>query len=273
MTDFIEEVDERVRSDRYRDLARRYAPWFAAALIAVIVGWVGAWGYQTWQNRNIGKASMAYDKALTSLAQGDQTGAFTGFDAIGKAGPAGYRTLSLMQQGNIRLMAGKNAEAAAFYDAAAKAAPNTILRDLAGLRAAQSLLDSAGLTQSRSRLAPLIGDKKPFDLEAREALAMAKLMAGDTRAARDDFNALTLTLGVSESMRQRAQAAITIIDAGEGAMIGQAVKAAALLPPGPPPGLGPAAAGGPDQGAQQEGQGPQGPPGSGPAQPSGGNAE
>ena len=103
MTDFIEEVDEHLRSERYLTLARQWAPWFLAALAAAVVGWLGVWGYNVWQDRNIGKASIAYDKALTSLAQGDETGAYTGFEALGKSGPAGYRTLALMQQGNIRL--------------------------------------------------------------------------------------------------------------------------------------------------------------------------
>ncbi|MEO8926039.1 MAG: tetratricopeptide repeat protein [Caulobacteraceae bacterium] len=257
MTDFIEEVDEQLRSDRYRTLARRAAPWFLAAFIAVVVGWVGVWGYNTWQDRNIGKASIAYDKALTSLAQGDETGAYTGFEALGRSGPAGYKTLGLMQQGNIRLAAGKGAEAAVFYDAAARAAPNAILRDLERLRAAQALLDTAPYPQIQTRLAAIIGDKKPFDLEAREALAMAKLMAGKTAEARGDFNALTLTLGVSEAMRGRVQAAIALIDAGEAANAVQVVKAAALLPPPKQPAFG---AQGGDGGAPQDQGAPQGAP-------------
>jgi len=257
VTDFIEEVDEQVRSDHYRTLAQRWAPWFAAALIAVVVGWLGVWGYNIWQDRNIGKASIAYDKALTSLAQGDETGAYTGFDALGKSGPAGYRTLALMQQGNIRLAAGKPAEAAAFYDAAGRAAPNPILRDLERLRAAQTLLDTAPFAQIQTRLNALTGDKKPFDLEAREALAMAKLMAGRTREARGDFNALTLTLGVSEAMRGRAQAAMALIDAGEAATAVQVVKAAALLPPSKQPAFAPPAG---DAGAPQDQGAPRGAP-------------
>ncbi len=249
MTDFIEEVDEQLRSDRYRALARRLAPWFLAALSATVIGWLGVWGYNTWQARNVGAASVAYDKALVSLAQGDQTGAYTGFEALGKSGPAGYRSLSLMQQGNIRLAAGKEAEAAVFYDAAAKAAPNAIFRDLARLRAVQALLDTAPYPQIQTRLAVLIGDKKPFDLEAREALAMAKLMAGKTREARGDFNALTLTLGVGDAMRGRAQAAMAMIDSGQGAMAARVVKAAALLPPSKQPVLG---AQGGDEGAPQD---------------------
>jgi hypothetical protein len=235
VTDFIEEVDEHLRSERYLTLARRWGPWLVAALLAAVIGWLGVWGYNAWRDRDIGKASIAYDKALTSLAQGDQTGAYTGFETLGKSGPAGYRSLALMQQGNIRLAAGKEADAAGFYEGAAKAAPNPIFRDLARLRAAQVLLDTAPLAQSQTRLTALIGDKKPFDLEAREALALAKLMAGKTKEARGDFNALTLTLGVSDAMRARAQAAMALIDSGEAATAAQVVKAAALLPPSKQP--------------------------------------
>ena len=254
MTDFIEEVDEQLRSDRYRALASRVAPWFIAALAATVIGWLGVWGYNTWQDRNVGKASIAYDKALVSLAQGDQTGAYTGFDAIGKSGPAGYKSLALMQQGNIRLAAGKDGEAAIFYDAAAAAAPNAVFRDLDRLRAAQALLDTAPYAQIQTRLAALIGDKKPFDLEAREALALAKLMAGKTKEARGDLNALTLTLGVSDALRKRAQVAMTLIDSGEGVTAARVVKAAALLPPSKQPVLG---AQGEDGGAPQEQGAPQ----------------
>lgn len=237
MVDFVDEVEEQLRSDRYRALARRILPWFAAALAATIIGWLGVWGFQAWQNRNVGKASIAYDKAVTALSQGDETGAYTDFDVIGKTGPAGYKTLALMQQGNIRLAAGKQQDAAGFYDAAAKAAPNAVLGDLARLKAALALLDTAPLPQLQTRLTDLIGPKKPYDLYAKEALAMAKLEAGKTAEARGDFSALSITLGVTEAMRARAQAAIALIDSGQGPVAVQVVRTAATLPPPNPASL------------------------------------
>ena len=266
MSDFIEEVEEQLRSDRYRALALRILPWFAAALVATIVGWLGVWGYDTWRDRNIANASIAYDKAITSLSQGDETGAYDAFAAIGKSGPPGYKTLSLILQGNIRLGAGKGVEAAGFYDLAAKAAPNPILADLARLRAAQALMDTASFSDLETRLTPLIGAKKPFDLDARETLALAKLEAGKTAEARGDFNALSITLGVTPAMRGRAQAAIAMIDAGEVPAALAAVKAAATLPPPKAPTLGGSAPAAPQadpsagQGDPTQGQ-PQGDPG------------
>jgi hypothetical protein len=242
VVDFIEEVEEQLRADRYRALASRFLPWFLAAVAAVVIAWLAVWGYGVWRDRNIAAASVTYDKALTELASGDQTGAYNDLDGIAKSGPAGYRSLALLMQGNLRLSANKDSEAAALFDRAAAAAPNATLGDLARLRAALALLDDAPYAQLQTRLSALIGSKKPYDLEAREALAMAKLAAGKTAEARGDFNALTLTLGVTQSMRETAQAAITLIDAGEIPAVLAAAKAAATMPP-PNPGMNAAGAG------------------------------
>ncbi len=231
MVDFVEEVEERLRAERYASLASRWLPWVGVALVALIVGWLGVWGYRAWQTQNVGRASVAFDAAQTALGSGDQTGAFTSLSGLAKDGPPAYRTLALMTQGDIRLGAGKGAEAAALFDAAAKAAPNAILRDMSRLKAAMALMDTAAQPDVQARLEALIGPAKPFDLQAREALAFSKLQAGRTQAARDDLNALSLTLNVPPSMRARDQAAIALIDSGEAARVAEVVKLAATMPP------------------------------------------
>ncbi len=269
--DFVDEVEEQLRAERYATLARLYLPWFAALLLAVVVGWLGVWGYDTWRDRNISSASLAYDKSLAALASGDQAGAYDGLGPIAKDGPPAYRALALMQQANIRLAAGKSEVAAGLFDSAAKAAPSPLLRDLASLRAAQAVMDTAPYPQLETRLKPLMGEKRPFALEAREMLAMAKLQAGQAQEARGDFNALSLTLGVTPAMRSRAQSAIALIDSGQGALVGQIVRLAASLPPSAAPNIpgltgapGPGAAAPPDQGA---------PPSEPPAQAPAGTAQ
>ena len=92
-------------------------------------------------------------------------------------------------------------------------------------------MDTAPYPQVETRLKALIGEKHPFTLNAREMLAMAKLQAGKTQEARGDFNALSLTLGVTPGMRGRAQGAIALIDSGQAGLVGQVVRTAATLPP------------------------------------------
>ena len=231
MVDFVEEVEERLRAERYANFANRWLPLIIAAIIAIVIGWLGVWGWRTWQDRNIGRASVAYDSAMNELASGDSTGAFTALDPLAKNGPAGYRSLALIAQADVRLAADKSNEATALFDQAAKVAPNVIIRDLARLRAAQAIMDTAPYAQVQARLQPLIGERKPFDLLAREALAMAKIKAGKLQEARGDLNALSLTLGVSSAMRQRTQAAIQLIDSGQAADVGAIVRQAATMTP------------------------------------------
>ncbi len=270
MVDFVEEIEDQLRAERYATLARRFLPWFVAAVAATVFGWLGVWGYDAWRDRDIGVASIAYDKGLAALSTGDPSAAFNDFAGIARNGPAAYRTLALMQQANMRSAADKADEAAGLYDAAAKAAPNAILHDLAALRAAQTLMDTAPYAQIEIRLKPLAGDRRPYSLEAKEMLAMAKLQAGKIQEARGDFNALGLTLGASQSLRARTQGAIALIDSGQAALVAQVVRAAATLPPPVAPNVtGFPGAQAPDADAQDQG----GPPSDDSAQTPAGNPQ
>ena len=144
------------------------------------------------------------------------------------------RRVALMQQAGLKATAGKTDEAVSLFDQAAKSAPNPILADLASLRAAELLVDTAPYAQVQQRLLPLADAKRPYTLYAREALAMAKLMAGKTAEARRDFSVLSLSLGVPDDIRQRCQVAINLIDAGQTASAVAAVKIAASMPPPAP---------------------------------------
>ena len=63
------------------------------------------------------------------------------------------------------------------------------------------------------------------------ALAFAKLMKGDTAGARSDFVVIGATLDAPDTARQRANAAVNLIDSGSAKMVPAAVKAALAAPP------------------------------------------
>jgi hypothetical protein len=259
LVDLFNEVDEELRSDRYLTLLQRLAPWATALLAVVLIGYLGFWGYKSFQDRNLTAGAVAYQKGVDALSTGDSKGALDGFEAASKAGAPGYKALALMQEGNLRAGANKPAEAAKLYDQAADVAPNQIIGDLARLKAALVLLDTAPLPQLQTRLTPLMDSKRPFAVFAREALAMAELMAGKTAQARKDFTVLQFSLTAPEDLRQRAQLAVALIDSGEVPTAVAAVKAAATMPPPPvsmvgappPASAGPDAAQSPPAGAAQ----------------------
>jgi hypothetical protein len=236
VVDVFDEVEEQLRAERYRTLAKKSLPWVAAAAAAAVIGVGGFWGWRTYQTDQADKASQAYQAALETAQKQGPAKAFDGFKSVADINAKGYKSLALMQMGAIRLEESKTKEAVAYFDEAAKVAPNAMIGDLARLKSAFALMDTASYKDIETRLTPLAGEKSPYRVYAKEALAFAKLQAGDLAGARADFVILanSLDANTSEAVRQRAQAAMQLIDSGSAKALPGAVKAAAALPKTPP---------------------------------------
>lgn len=234
MTDFLDEIEEQLRSDRYKQLFQRYWPWALGVALAALVIALGYWGYDTWRTGQLNKASEAYSAALDTAQKGDLDHAFTEFGQAAGDNAPGYKALALMQQAGIRIQQGRTAEAVALFDKAAAAAPGPIIGDMARLKSAFALMDTAPYPELEQRLKPLTDAKRPYNALAREALAFAKLKAGRLQDAKSDFQILELLPDATQGSRQRAEAAIAAIDSGAVSNLGAEVKAAAALPPPPP---------------------------------------
>jgi hypothetical protein len=253
VVDVFEEVEEQLRAERYRTLAARYLPWVGGGLLAALLVVLGVWGYQQYQQGGLEKASQAYASGMDDLAHGEKDQAYQAFGQAAGAAAPGYKALALMQQGGIRLSQQRTADAVSLFDQAAKAAPNPIIGDVARLNSAYALLDTASVAEIQDRLKPLTSKTdSPYNALAREAVAMAKLRAGQLTEAKADFVVLSLLPSAPDSVRQRAQAAKALIDGGGASGVAAIVKAALVLPPAPlpspvAPGAGPA-----DQGRDQQ---------------------
>ena len=83
MTDLFEEVEEQLRSDRYKALARKGAPWVIAAAAVALVIALGIWG---WQQYN----QQITDKTVNGnhITEGITTNALA-FDFAGFPGVSG----------------------------------------------------------------------------------------------------------------------------------------------------------------------------------------
>jgi hypothetical protein len=230
VVDFFNEVEEELRADRVRTLTRKYLPWAIAALLAVLLLVGGVLGMDAWRKQTAAKASLAYQHGLEALQKDDSKAAETAFTDASKAGSRAYKTLALIQLGGIRLADNKPADAAKLFDDAVKAAPSPLLGDLAALDAAFALMDTASYADIEKRLQPLLKEGRPYRIQAREALAMAKLQAGKGKDARADFAFLTIAPDVPQDVRNRAQVAVQMIDSGRADKLAAVAKAAASLP-------------------------------------------
>ena len=177
MTDIFEEVEEQLRSDRYLQFARKIWPWVLGAAVLALVATLAVWGYQTYHAQQSAKASQTYAAGLDDIQKGDTAKAFADFGEASKLSSGGYKALAFMEQGGIRLFDGKVDEAVRLFDQAASAAPDPIIGDIARLKSAFALMDTAPYDAIQQRLQPLTDAKRPYYVAAREALAMAKLRA------------------------------------------------------------------------------------------------
>jgi len=231
LTDLFEEVEEQLRSERYRALAVKAAPWVLGLLAAVLIAVFGVWGWQKYRTQQAAKASEEYSAGLDALNAGHRDQAVTLLTQASAAPSRAYKTLALMQLGGLKLADGKVPDAVKLFDEAASAAPDDVLGDAARLKSAFALLDTAPLKDLEARLTPLTQDGHPYRVQAREALGFAKLQAGDMAGARTQFVVINQSLDAPDGARERAKAVMDLIDSGSAKAIPAVAKAAAALPP------------------------------------------
>lgn len=231
MADVFEEVEEQIRSDRYKALALKALPWVAGVLALALLVAGGIWGWQEYRNRAHAEASEQYAQAIEAFNSGRRDEAIKLWTEVGQSSSAAYKSLALQHLGGLKLADNKTAEAVKLFDEAAEAAPTPVLGDVARLKSAFALLDTAPYKDMEARLTPLIEDGRPYRAQAREALAFSKLMAGDMAGARGDFVVISLMADASDGARQRAAAAKDLIDSGSAKALPAAARAAAALPP------------------------------------------
>jgi hypothetical protein len=231
VADLFEEVEDQLRSDRYRVFALKALPWVLGLAAAALIAALAWWGWTHYRDQQINQASEQYSAGLDALRDGRADQAVRLFTDVSQSQAKAYRSLALMQLGGIKLSQKNSAAAVQFFDQAATAAPDDIIGDAARLKAALAVLDTAPRKDVEARLTPLMQDGRPYRLQAREALAFTKLMAGDLPGARGDFVIISGMLDAPEGARVRAKAAIGLIDSGAAKAVPATVRAAAALPP------------------------------------------
>ena len=213
MTDIFHEVDEEVRRERLQKLWDRYSIYIIGLAVLIVAG-IAAWrGYDWWIAKQAAAAGAQFEQALTLSEQGKHTEAEQAFAKIAAEAPAGYRALARLRAA-AELAQTKPADAVKAYDQmAADGSLDQPLQDLAALRAAMLLADSAPLAEMEKRLAPLIEPGRSFRASARELLALSAWQNHDVAAARKYIDMLTADAETPPGARARAEVLSALIAA------------------------------------------------------------
>ncbi|MCS6625006.1 tetratricopeptide repeat protein [Roseibacterium beibuensis] len=219
MVDVFDQVEEELRSDRYKRLARTWLPVVGGVLLVALIAALAWWGWQKMETSKADKASIAYQRGLESLESNNLIGADAAFVQAADEGNAAYKALALQHRAGIALQQNRIPAAVELFDEAAAASRDPLLRDVAAYKAVMALMDTASLEDIQGRLEPLMEEGRPYRAFAREALAMAQLQHGKTAEARSTLVVLKNGLDTPRDVSQRAELALASIDDGTAANI------------------------------------------------------
>ncbi len=206
MSDIIREVDEELRRERLANLWKKYGGLIVFAVFLLVAGTAGWRGYEYYAQKQAEAASERYVAAQKLAADAGKTDeALAAFKALGTDAPAAYRLLARFSA--AAELGKKDAkEGAAAFDAIANdSSVEQLMREVASIRGASLVVDTADVAEMQKRLAPALADSSAFKHSAKEMLALAHIRAGDQAAAQKLLLELAFDPDTPPGMRNRAQ--------------------------------------------------------------------
>ena len=206
MSELFDEVDEDVRREQLKKLWDRYSIYIVAAALLVIAG-VGGWrGYQYVEAKKAAEASVAFNKAVELSEQNKHAEAEAAFNSLAATAPSGYRLLSRLRAAAEVASRDPQAAVKLYDDIAADRGVDALDQELAKVRAAQLLVDSASYSDLLARLQAETDASATFRHTARELLALSAWRANDTTSARKWLDMIANDSETPPGMRSRAEA-------------------------------------------------------------------
>jgi len=197
------EVDEEVRQEQFKKLWARYGNAIIALGVLVILGVAGMEGWKYWQLKQSEGAGDQFFAAAQLAASGKAADAVKDFDAIEKTG---FADLGRLRAAAQLAAEGKADDAVKAYDAvAADGKVDQTLRDLARIRAAAVMADTAAFADVEARLKDFTTAESPWRHIAREILASVQFRLKDYAGANKQVMDILADQDTPPPLRQRAE--------------------------------------------------------------------
>jgi hypothetical protein len=206
VSELFDEVDEEVRRDQLKKLWDQYSIYIVAGALLIIAA-VGGWrGYQYLEAKKAAEAGAAFDVALDLSEQNKHAEAEAAFNKLAATAPSGYRMLARLRAAAEVATRDPPAGAKMYDDIAADRSVGAVEQELARIRAAGLLLETASYSNMLQRLESAAKPEATFRHTARELLALSAWRANDTAAARQWLDMIANDGETPSGMRSRAEA-------------------------------------------------------------------
>ncbi|MBI4275431.1 MAG: tetratricopeptide repeat protein [Rhizobiales bacterium] len=209
----FQEVDEEVRREQLKKLWERHGH-LAIAVAVLIVAGIGGWrGYDWWLSKKAAETGITFEAAAALSEEGKHAEAEAAFAKIAAEAPAGYRLLARFRE--AAELAGRDRKAAieAYDTLAADSGLGRLFQDLAAVRAAYLLADTASYSEMLKRLEPLTAAGRPYRYAARELLAVSAWRTRDFDSVRRWSELILTDVQAPSSMRARVETLMALVPA------------------------------------------------------------
>ncbi len=220
VADIFDELNQDLRDERARAMAKRYGVAGGIVVLLVLAG-VGGWQGWKWHERQLAEAAapafLAAMHQADALQPGNDPGRLPAADAFAKvaaSAPAGYAALARLREAALRWDAGDSIAALGLWDGVGNdGAVDAPLRDLAALLWAQHSVDKGDPAAIGPRTAKLEAAGNPWRALAEEVDALVALRQDDKDKATRLLRAVLTDPLAADGLRGRASALLTLLGA------------------------------------------------------------
>jgi len=203
---FIREVNDELRSEQMNKAWKRFGRIFIGAAVLLVVGVAGHRLYEHWHSSNASTSGDRFIAALDLAGDKKTDEALAALGEIEKDGTGSYPVLAKLRAAALQAEKGDKPAAISSFQAISKDnATPVLVRDVAKLRAAFLLVDTANYEQVAAEAEVLTTDGHALRHSAREVLGLAAYKADNMKQAKDWFSQITNAADAPRNVANRAQ--------------------------------------------------------------------
>jgi hypothetical protein len=207
VTDIFEEVNESLRQDKFSAWWKKYR-FAVLAIIVVAIGGVGIWELLKYQRASeIDRQARVFDAATSALEKGDLAAAKTSFAEVA-AEKSGFGALANLMLASLEKDQSNDPKLMAPHLRAAAERDDGLVGDIALLKLAYAMADTAEMAELEAAVKPLLDKGGHAAALAREVVAAKALATGDIERARTEYTALSYELDAPQNLKLRASQAL-----------------------------------------------------------------
>ncbi|MGI4852309.1 MAG: hypothetical protein ACRYGR_10265 [Janthinobacterium lividum] len=209
MSDFIEEIKEDVKIERFINFIKLYSNYIIAIILIVLIG---TGGYLFWESR-VEKVRLqeaaTFEQAQRVASEGKTADALKILGSlesqVSQGSPQGYKVLALFQQALLDSVPSSE-KSKIYLDIANDGKIESKFRELAVILWGYENIDQEDLTALQRKISPLADGKSPWRDSANELLALIDIRAGNTKNALQRLKYLISNEDTTPGIRRRALA-------------------------------------------------------------------